>query len=182
MIRNLSRVPIFGWVHRALGMEIDSSKRHSINNPIAMNNPLTTSYPLKSRDPVFGDNYPVTSDYQASRNIHSATTASGRYPVSRHSRLPTGRLQHKIRSLKRTITRRPIHLPWNRPASGNFRLLPCKNKPVTTVNPISSTRFPRSNQTSRKTVPWLVGNASVTSVTKSSPPPVRPSPPSGTRC
>ena len=81
-----------------------------------MNYPLITSYPLKRQNPVSGEDYPVTSELPAHRNVHKPATASGPVPVSRQRQPSTGHPNHKIHSLKRPISRPAIHLPPNSPA------------------------------------------------------------------
>ncbi len=103
-----------------------------INNQIAMNYPLTTSYPVNGPKAAFGESYPVTSTYRASANIHKPTTACGPLPcepsIQPPNRPSTGRPQHKVHSLNRTISRPAIHLPPNRPAC-----VPSRRNPVKTT-------------------------------------------------
>ena len=81
-----------------------------INDQSGVNPPLTTSYPIKRLIPGFGESYPVTPGSPASQNIHKPTAACGPFPVSRQRGPSTGPPQHKFHSLKRTVSRPPIHL------------------------------------------------------------------------
>ena len=149
-----------------------TARKAPINDQTAMKYPLSTSHPVNRPKPVFSESYPVAFNF---RHPVASTTAPVRLdplPWGLPKRPLTGRPHRESHSLERARTGRPgPRAPHNIPIHSAALLQGRPAGPPQINGPAAPrpTRIPRSRSPPEKPPTGRLGNADVTTVTKSSP-------------